>query len=425
MMDESSFGSSEYSAEAEELFAQYLLARDVGEPIDFDAYASEHEQWTEELYGLHTDWDNVRGLLGRLRSKQEVGAPEPEPEPELQPEPVSAEERHEPEPEPVPPVPLPSRRPFFAALGVLLLIACGVSFVAIELYRTGEVLAAESKRLEVEGEQTRGLLESVRQEVAVVEGERAALTTDLEQERAARAEREAQLASEQAALRAARTERERVESELRREAARVELLRLAVVAEELRHAAVLSGGSMRYQGAELEAWRTNAQEILEAARASSAQADEVELGEVFEALAALQVRVTEELELLARAAAHQQELEGQAGLLESFGLASGGSAGALALPPGIVVMETHGENPHLWRFRDLTVEFASDELVYVPAREQGAAPILLTRWAELSSAEAELATRLGYRKLSAVEAAVLGANLGTEGGASRWARGLW
>ncbi|MCB9913653.1 MAG: hypothetical protein H6828_00730 [Planctomycetes bacterium] len=83
MMDDPSFGSSEYSPEAVELFAQYLLARDVGEDVDFEAFADEHADWTEELYGLHTDWDNVRGLLERLRVRPspasapaaEVGAP--------------------------------------------------------------------------------------------------------------------------------------------------------------------------------------------------------------------------------------------------------------------------------------------------------------------------------------------------------------
>ena len=49
-----------------QLFALYVTRREAGERIDFEEYCAEHEHRTDELYGLHADWDNVAGLLRRV-----------------------------------------------------------------------------------------------------------------------------------------------------------------------------------------------------------------------------------------------------------------------------------------------------------------------------------------------------------------------
>ena len=239
MMEESSFGSSEYSPEAEDLFAQYLLARDVGEELDFEAFATEHEELTEELYGLHTDWDNVRGLLGRLERRREAAPttasalPEPATEPpaEAEPEPtVAASAEAEPE-LPAPPMEAsaelaptsgsadaqatefqefeafcsaasqPSRRPLHAALGLLVAVLLVVGYAALDFYRASEVLAREAEQLTYERTQTEALLDGERQEHMQLQGEHALLTADLAGERETLAQRERELRAEQEAAR--------------------------------------------------------------------------------------------------------------------------------------------------------------------------------------------------------------------------------
>lgn len=74
MVPDPHYGSSEYSGEAEELFARFVLQHERGEDPDFEALCDEHPELADELYGLHADWDNVRSLLARLEGKRAAAA---------------------------------------------------------------------------------------------------------------------------------------------------------------------------------------------------------------------------------------------------------------------------------------------------------------------------------------------------------------
>ncbi len=74
MVPDPHYGSSEYSGEAEELFARFVLQHERGDDPDFEALCDEHPELADELYGLHADWDNVRGLLARLEGKRAAAA---------------------------------------------------------------------------------------------------------------------------------------------------------------------------------------------------------------------------------------------------------------------------------------------------------------------------------------------------------------
>ncbi len=90
---EPNYGSSEYSPKAEELFAGFLLDveraqldPESGAAPDFEQFCVEHDAYADELYGLHADWDNVRGLVAQMNGLRpralapapvEVAAPTP------------------------------------------------------------------------------------------------------------------------------------------------------------------------------------------------------------------------------------------------------------------------------------------------------------------------------------------------------------
>ncbi len=180
MDSETSYGSSEYSAEAEELFAKYVLRRKAGDRVDFEALCAEHEALADELYGLHTDWDNVSSLLSRLEEGEPVG------------------EVPGAEPEPAEPARAPSSSWKWVA-GVGLVLAIGAGGVAFSLFRDKGVLAQEKRSLVVEKV---GLLEERRQ----LEKQEAQLSRDLEAQRveAESARDSARRASEVSAVLSAR-----------------------------------------------------------------------------------------------------------------------------------------------------------------------------------------------------------------------------
>jgi hypothetical protein len=137
MDDEHHYGSSEYSEEAEELFASYVLRRESGERVDFEEFCAHHEARADELYGLHTDWDNVSSLLGRLGLRKTPPPPEEPPDrvPDLAGE-------------------VPSRgAPVWKWLsGVGLAAAIAVGAFAWSLYRSNEVLAQDKSVLQTRSE---------------------------------------------------------------------------------------------------------------------------------------------------------------------------------------------------------------------------------------------------------------------------------
>lgn len=427
MMDESTFGSSEYSAEAEELFAQYLLARDVGEPIDFESFAEEHEEWTEELYGLHTDWDNVRGLLGRLErakgsgTEAEVDAVRQEaaevvaapvvPTETVPSESLAFEEGFEPQVSEVQAGRSSRSMSTTIALGVLGLAVLGVGYVAFDFYRAGEVLAAESHRLTLEGEQTRELLAEEREEHGELRGQHQLLTVDLQSEREVRELKERELAAEQEALLAsraetelARSEMELAQAELQLEELRAEVLALLVACESLRGAPALTEPTLREDRGELDAWRSEVADVIFQREALTSK--QAELGE--------QVQV-EGLQTLTQATSELARLDGRVraelGLLkrvrvavEELGAESSVVAPEEVLPFGLVLVEGETEE-----YRDLAAAFGGGGLVRVPGDED----VFLASW-DLSGTEEALARRLGYRRLSRVEARALAQAAGLE-----------
>ena len=454
MMEDSSYGSSEYSPEAEDLFAQYLLARDVGEAVDFEAFAEEHAEYTEELYGLHTDWDNVRGLLGRLETRRSTGAIAAEPEAQLQPDsagapesaasteaqpsldtqaPLDVQDSPEPAEAPAPAAAAsestspegesldrefeafgsaanpPQRRSSRPLVGALVAAVLVVGYVAVDLYRSREVLAREAEELSEQRTQARTLLDDVRAEHLVLQTEHVSLVADLAGEREVLAERERELELEREAARMLEAEKQDALSELGLEEQRAAVLARSVRCEVLRSSPLLHSSTLREDAAELESWRAEALELLAGrAELQSRREDLVgregpgrreplvaDLGALLSALDALEPlaqRVSEELDLLARV---QTALDQRPVAAKPAGL-----------PRGVVLYMMEDATGRLrLGYRDLAVEFASDALERVPGRDL----LLLPRWddAQLSAEDARLATRLGYGRLSRLEVELL------------------
>jgi len=174
------YGSSEYSAEAEKLFARYLLARDSGEADDFEAddfeaFCAEHPDQEDELFGLHADWDNVRGLLGKLEAER-AGAAPPAPAAEGAP----AAEEPPTEPEPVAPAPTAGARAWKLGAAAATLAAIGLGLWATDLLSDSRVLAAEKKDLADEGSRVSAELATSREEGRRLTAAKTALESDLD-----------------------------------------------------------------------------------------------------------------------------------------------------------------------------------------------------------------------------------------------------
>lgn len=169
---DSNYGSSEYSPEAEELFAGYLHEAERGVAGDFEAFCAEHEEFADELYGLHADWDNVRGLLRQLESRR-PGADESAPR-------EAIAEPARPDVAPLPEVGASVQAPACAIPAVeqapvrgaqrwkLLTSAAAVLALCLGswsawLSRNSEVLAQEKDDLATEGLRVRAELESTRE----------------------------------------------------------------------------------------------------------------------------------------------------------------------------------------------------------------------------------------------------------------------
>ena len=236
MVSDPHYGSSEYSNEAEEVFARFVLEHERGESPDFEALCEAHEELADELYGLHADWDNVRSLLARLQDRRDqqapAAAPSPEPaqpastatpestagstagltarstagstagstaEPTPEPEPTTVAESSSAGPEaeqgtePTPPAEVPfspedvpdrdllerragtwRRATVVAAVGAALLAAW-----ALDLRHTGTVLAEESRELRAEGVTVRGALADAEQRAAELDADNQRLDDEL------------------------------------------------------------------------------------------------------------------------------------------------------------------------------------------------------------------------------------------------------
>ena len=196
---ESNYGSSEYSPQAEELFAQYLLMAETGTAPPFEEYCATHEDSADELFGLHADWDNVRGLLAQLEGKRgssRAQAPPPveEPAPVSEPAPVEVTTESHVAPPPTPIADdlaeqargagLPWK--WMAAAGV---IGCGLlALWGYRLQNSSRVLAQEKEALAEEGVQARQQLELAQQTGEQLEQEGEELQRELETTRSAKNE---------------------------------------------------------------------------------------------------------------------------------------------------------------------------------------------------------------------------------------------
>jgi len=251
---EPNYGSSEYSREAEELFARYLLDVENGADADLDTLCAEHDELADELYGLHADWDNVRGLLARLEGQRaKASPPPPAPEPQLDPE-VLAEREARIEPFSAADVPDLDRDALDSGGGTLRAVAIAGVVAALalgvwsyDLLRTGTVLAKESRSLRVETEAARAELEDVEGRRSALAEREAELRGELQTTLAAKEQLEGEssalaldLSSEREGKRALEVERERLSLELdeerrrkREAAAEVERLALIVEASDL------------------------------------------------------------------------------------------------------------------------------------------------------------------------------------------------
>jgi len=170
MNDPHQYGSSEYSQQAEELFARYLLLARAGTAPDFEEFCDQHPDHTDELYGLHADWDNVGGLLAQLDRLEPVDEDAPSEAPssptdEVAAVEVAAVEVAEPEAvpiaavvEPVAPPAAPARAPrgWQATAALAFLIAVAIGVLAFSLKRSNEVLAKEGSELAESKRETEG-----------------------------------------------------------------------------------------------------------------------------------------------------------------------------------------------------------------------------------------------------------------------------
>jgi len=397
MAGETRYGSSEYSSEAEELFAAYVLRRRSGEAVDFEALCAEHEGLADELYGLHTDWDNVSSLLGRLEGSREApaasaieaGSPEP---PEL--------------PEAVPEGPVePERTPSAAWKWLAVAGAAGglvAAGVALSLFRDKGVLAQE--RLTLIGE--KGALVEVQREL---EARGEALSSELTAQRA-------------------ETEREREAAESAREQARRESERSALLG------ARLAAGELLEEEATLRAIAPERLEAMEAwlARADALAKRAAELPSTDPALAAdlerlagpggARWRVEARAALLRRVEAERTEADGRAWVEALAELADPTRSPAYAgahLEPHFALVPL-GREPliGLWLFADRrTGEVASGDalvlLLHPGDPEAGVSPFFVAT-TELGAEHWERAgvpgalDELGYRTPTPEEVGLVG-----------------
>lgn len=215
------YGSSEYSAQAEELFAEYVRRRAAGEDLDFESYCGDHPELADELDGLHADWDNLHGLLGRMGVLGGLATGEPEGSPAVGAAGPFGEARA---PQPAPPPGDRHAAPHAPARGsgrawtwglvLASLVAAGsLARIAQREARAAGALADDNRRLADEVLARDGRLvdlEAARRaaaEAAAVEGARA--------ERLAREALEAARRAQELTLEAAR-EAQRAEEERRR-----------------------------------------------------------------------------------------------------------------------------------------------------------------------------------------------------------------
>ncbi|MFT7486923.1 MAG: hypothetical protein ACI9F9_002780 [Candidatus Paceibacteria bacterium] len=151
---EPNYGSSEYSTKAEELFAEFLLDAEQGKAQDFEEFCAENDSCADELYGLHADWDNVRGLLAQLKGRRVEVVPTA-PAPVAQPDPVEIAKREAAvEPFSAKDVPDPKEEDARQPQRALKLIAGVGGALAVfsmvwaaQLSRNGQVLAREKQDL--------------------------------------------------------------------------------------------------------------------------------------------------------------------------------------------------------------------------------------------------------------------------------------
>jgi hypothetical protein len=182
------WGSSEYSSEAEELFARYLAS---GADMDegFAAFAEEYPDHEDELLGLRADWDNVRGILGELGLEpRRAAVPEPAPD---APQPASAPR----EPAPAAVRVERSGAPAWARVALVALGATALALGALgyRSWRESRALAAEKQELLSRHERDQ---QAARDRQATLEREREALREETRELEAARAEAERAAARE-------------------------------------------------------------------------------------------------------------------------------------------------------------------------------------------------------------------------------------
>lgn len=247
---EPNYGSSEYSTKAEELFAGYLLDAEGGAVRDFEDFCAEHDSYADELYGLHADWDNVRGLLAQLKGRRVESTPAPAPPaPEPQPDRVELAKREAAiEPFSAADVPDPDDEYDGRPNRAWKVLATGGALVAVvtviwaaQLSRNTQVLAREKQSLVDEQDSTRKELESVRTESRALAEREAQLSTELSTEREAKGQIE--------------TDRDALNADLEKERARQQ--ELAAEHEQL--------------GAALALERTRSETALQAAREARVQ----------------------------------------------------------------------------------------------------------------------------------------------------------
>lgn len=227
----SRYGSSEYSALAEELFAAFLRRRAAGEELDFEAYCAEHPEQADELDGLHADWDNLHGLLGRMGGLRELS---PTAAPAALPRVEGAAQGS-----------APSRTSARVALLVLVLLGISASAASLGLVarreaQAAELLAEHNRRLEGEVFELDGRLiglEASQQEAAARADESERRSAELAaqaEEQARRADAEADRAAAALALAEAQAQRAAEQERLAEERAQAAELVAQRAAEQAR-----------------------------------------------------------------------------------------------------------------------------------------------------------------------------------------------
>lgn len=216
------WGNSEYSEEAESLFADHL-ARQGGIGEEFEELCSAHPELADELEGLRADWENVAGIVERLREAELAPAP-PGP-----PEDASATAAA-----------LAPRRLSGAKWSMLALPVLGLVCLLVLALRARESMAAERGAALTSAEALRFELDRARDRLGSLEEERAELESqNLELARA----------------------REASELSAGRAAALAEALWTLQRLRELRDAAERLWPALPERAPELEAWIAKAEEL--------------------------------------------------------------------------------------------------------------------------------------------------------------------